>query len=730
MLNVLVFLQVVITLACLASILVVAYQKATSYSSVIITAFICTFVQNGAYILELLSKNVGEGMMAVKSEYLGGAFEICLITFFMFKYCGHEFKTAIQGLLLFEGCVVLFSVWSFDKVTLYYKSVEYVSEGVVPHLVMTHGWLYYVFAVTTVIELLACIFILAVSMLKTKQKHMKYNYIVLGFVVIVPLLGFILSISGLLEGYDATPMGAGIAVTIFAVAILRKHVFDVADAAGELILANMDNAIIVQNIEDGFEYANNKAKELFPALKEYDKHSIIQDVDVKNIFDSNRSNQVIIGGRQFDITLNQVKYNNEEIGKSAILFDTTESKKQLEQMKDLMSAAEAANNSKTTFLANISHEIRTPINIIMGTAEVLLRDYAKEETKEYYKNIQNSSNTLLNLINDILDYSKMETGDVTLKDSKFDVKKLFEELKSVYTFRCEQKKLEFKVDIAQDMPRFLIGDEFRVRQIANNLLTNAVKFTEEGYVQLKVGYKLRNDYDIDIIMAVEDTGIGIRQEDQEDLYDGFVKGDQKKNSAVDGAGLGLNITKQIVDLMGGIINFKSEYGKGTVFSVVMPLRVAIESNDTVEDGSYDFLEDDIFRSPFTAPDAEILLVDDSKINLMVTKELLKDTQAKVTVVDSGDECLKIIAEKHFDIIFMDHRMPKMDGVETFSRMKQASGKCEGVPVVMHTANASEDSREYYIARGFADFLTKPVTSKQLATVLYKLLPEKMIHFMK
>ncbi|MDO4187844.1 MAG: response regulator [Lachnospiraceae bacterium] len=726
MLNLAIFVQILATIICLASVLVVAYKKPSSYSNVIIITFLCSFVQNGAYILELVSTNAGEGMMAVKAEYLGGAFEIGLITFFMFKYCGHEFNKVIQGILISEGIFVLLGVWTWEYNHIYYTGVRFVNEGAIPHLSMDHGWLYFVFAGTTVIELIACIFILTVSILKTSQKHMRYNYIVLMVVAAIPLVLYVVSVTGVFGGYDATPISTAMAVGIFSLALLRNHVFDVADAEGERILANLENGIIIVNNDGGYEYSNNTANSLFPALKSYKRGDIIREVEIRSLFDKKREGQISIGNRQFDVNVNSVKTDNYEIGTTVLLYDITEAGKQIEQMKKLMDEAEEANIAKSSFLAKVSHEIRTPINVVMGMTEILLRDHSTDTNKEYLNNIRNSSTTLLDLISDILDFSKMESGKFEIVSERFDLLELLEQLLNVYEFRCAQRGLEFKYYIDKDIPRQLIGDEIRVRQVATNLLSNAVKYTDEGYVKFKLGFKYRSDFDIDLIMAIEDSGRGISREDYDKLFAGLGRNNMRVSTSDQGTGLGLNITKNLVEMMGGLLNFKSEVGRGTIFSAVIPLVAASDSNQTVGEikGINVYTE---YEVKFTAPEAEILVVDDSPISIKVIRELLKPLEAKVSSCTSGDECLQRVREKHYDLIFMDHRMPSMDGVETFSRIKQSENECHGVPVVMVTANATKDTREYYMGKGFADFLLKPVNTAQLASMLYKYLPEYMIN---
>lgn len=719
-------IQIIATLICFCAVLTVAFQKTSSYSNIILITFICAFIQNGGYILELASKDLGQAMVATKAQYLGGAFEIGLITFFMFKYCGIEFNGVLKGLMILEAVFVVFGVWTGDYTKIYYKSIDFVSDVTLPHLVLEHGWLYNLFATITVIELIACIFILTVSILRTNQEHMKMNYTILIFVVLVPLFGYLFAISGIIEGFDTTPLFAAIAVGIFAIAIARKHVFDVADTAGELILANLENAIIILNNDNGYEYSNKRAKELYPSLNKYSRGKIIDDPSVLRLFESDKTEQISIGDRRFEININRVRPHGEDIGKTAILFDVTDSTEQMAKMRALKDEAEEASRAKSFFLASVSHEIRTPINTIMGMSEVLLRDYATDSTRAYIQNIRNSGNTLLDLISDILDFSKIESGKLELVRDRFDLKGMLGDVVNLTQFRCDQKGHEFIVDITKDIPRFIIGDELRIRQILVNILSNAVKYTDKGFIKFKFSFKRRNDFDIDLLVVIEDSGSGIKFENQDKIFSSFGREKMVDNNKIGGTGLGLNISKQLVEMMGGLINFKSEVGKGTVFSIIIPVIAASDSIETVGEDIGRREDEEFYRVPFISPEAEILIVDDSPLNQKVMEELLKKTEAKLTMVSSGAECLDYVREKHFDLIFMDHRMAGMDGVETFSRIKQSDNECKDTPVVMVTANATNDSRDWYIMKGFSDFLLMPVNEKQLCKMLYKFLPENLI----
>ena len=442
---------------------------------------------------------------------------------------------------------------------------------------------------------------------------------------------------------------------------------------------------------------------------------------------SDLNREVYINNRIYEVHISDLScVHGRSLGYTLVFIDLTESKKQLSRMRELKESADEANIAKSNFLANVSHEIRTPINVILGMSEVVLRDFKDDALTDYISNIRSSAKTLLNLINDILDFSKMEAGKFEIAEEDYDVSAVLDELTNVFEFRCEKKGIEFQKKADDNTPRFLHGDPARIKQILNNILSNAVKYTEKGTVRLKCYFEYQNDDQGRLIFSVEDTGIGIKKEDLGRLYEGFVRLDEKRNKSIEGTGLGLNICKSLVELMNGEIKAYSEYGKGSVFTVLIPQKVARDKYETIGDKERGGEGEKETPAIFKAPDARILVVDDSSTNLMVVKELLKPTQVQVETVLSGQECLDRVAEYRYDLILLDHRMPFMDGVETLKRMQQMDHKCKATPVVMLTANALTNAREYYLGEGFTDYIAKPVTMDVILNILRKYLGSDLI----
>lgn len=394
---------------------------------------------------------------------------------------------------------------------------------------------------------------------------------------------------------------------------------------------------------------------------------------------------------------------------------------------EAMKKYEKASNAKTDFLANMSHEIRTPINAIMGMNEMILRESESENITEYASNVENASESLLSLVNDILDYSKIEAEAFTLEPVEFSTKKLLGDCFNLLKARADEKHLSLTVKNNAFLPSRIKGDEVRLRQVIVNLLTNAIKYTTVGSVSLFADFNHREDGRIDLKISVTDTGIGIKKEDYEKLFIPFERVDRKVNRNIEGTGLGLMLVKRYVELFGGTISVESEYGKGSTFSVSVPVIIC----DSTPVGN---LSDNLFlkgtnqkkyESSLFAPNAKILSVDDVKLNHDVIISLLKPTEVNIDTVYNGREAINMIKAGHYDLILMDHLMPEMDGIQTLFELKKL--ECaKNIPVVILTANALSGAREDYLEKGFSDFLAKPVKGVELEEILIKHLPEKLI----
>lgn len=392
----------------------------------------------------------------------------------------------------------------------------------------------------------------------------------------------------------------------------------------------------------------------------------------------------------------------------------------------------AASEAKSQFLANMSHEIRTPINGIIGMNTMLLKNLDNgntEEILEYAKNIQSASQTLLSIINDILDISKIESGKMEIASAEYDLYSVLNDCYNMNQTRAAEKGLRFEMDIDKTLPSVLYGDEVHIRQIINNFLSNAVKYTESGYIMLRMTAADRDEDAVILRIDVEDTGIGIREEELGKIFDSFTRLDERKTRNIEGTGLGLSLTKKLIDLMDGEIHVKSEYGRGSVFTALLKQRIIRqeEIGDFSEKYGSFIKKKEKPQIKWVAPDAEILIVDDVEMNLSVAKGLLKPTQTHVDTAYSGEECLNMIKKKKYHLIFLDHMMPRMDGIETLKKMREDnSHRNFNTPVIALTANAIIGAKEMYLKEGFVDYLSKPIQESEILDMVHNYLPQMLI----
>ncbi len=399
------------------------------------------------------------------------------------------------------------------------------------------------------------------------------------------------------------------------------------------------------------------------------------------------------------------------------------------RLEEDLRIALGANKAKSAFLSNMSHEIRTPINAVLGLDEMILRESREEQTRLYAADIKSAGKSLLAIVNDVLDFSKIEAGKMEILPVEYDLSSAINDLVNMISKRAKDKNLDFRVEVNPKTPHILRGDDVRIKQCVLNILTNAVKYTKEGSVTLFVDFQKKDAGEIDLSFRVVDTGIGIKTEDLPKLYSAFERIEEEKNRTIEGTGLGMNIVKRLLSMMGSELHVQSEYGKGSDFS--FSVKQHVENWEPIGDFSKTYKKsidaNETYTERFHASASRILVVDDTKLNLTVVCGLLKRTEIQIDTAESGLAAISLVREKKYDAIFIDHRMPNMDGIETLKAMNQIEDWINaGVPCIALTANAISGARERYLDEGFTDYLSKPVDGFKLESMLLKYLPSEKI----
>ncbi|MCR4851531.1 MAG: response regulator [Lachnospiraceae bacterium] len=393
----------------------------------------------------------------------------------------------------------------------------------------------------------------------------------------------------------------------------------------------------------------------------------------------------------------------------------------IERLEFERDRANVANATKSSFIAHISHEIRTPINAILGMNEMIIRESKEEQSRQYAADISQAAQTLYSIINDVLDISKIESGKLEIIPIEYKLDQMLYDTVSAYKPRIDAKKLDFIIDINPTLPNTLYGDDVHIKQVISNLLSNATKYTHEGFIKLSVNGEFKGDM-VDLFFEIKDTGIGIKEEDIEKLFEAFERIEESRNRNIEGTGLGMTITNSLLKLMGSRLGVNSVYGEGSIFSFTLTQRIV--SPDPIGNFSTFAKQQEAPEEiAFTAPSVKVLVVDDNSINRRVFRSLLARTQIMIDEADSGSACLNMIQEEQYDMIFLDHLMPGMDGIETVEHIKaDNTHKNVSTPIVMLTANTMGNAAELYKQSGFDAYLPKPIFVKELEKVIKTYVP--------
>ncbi len=714
---------VLVSFFLLASIL---KQKDSGYKNRLIMTVSCCLI---ALVSRSLFITAGPDMRELialgKTEYLGKCFANFLALSFVLSYYKIQWPRRLM-LTLFGINLAFFGIiMTCDYHHLYYTSYEIAATGNGNILILGKAPLYYFYMLFCLVEMILYLYVCINPSYHQKKKGAQAIQGLLIAAGILPFFMLLLYLSGVTGGFDTTPLGIFCSVVCLFMAVNRYGLFDLVQNAKEAVIESMDEGIIVSDNQMKFLYANPAACELFPDMKLGEGN--VSESEIQAIYEQTGT-VLELKDKSYEIRNAEIRDEVQVQGYMLSVIDVTDVMAQAKLMRELAEKAENASRAKSAFLANMSHEIRTPMNAILGMTEIALRGKLDEQQRDAIEQIKSASMTLLTIINDILDFSKMESGKMEIVEADYDVKTLVQDVYHIFSGKVEEKNLRLEIGIDPAMPKGLHGDEIRLKQVLINLVNNAVKFTEQGSIQLNVGYEKAGE-DILLKASVKDTGIGIKEEDLERIFNSFEQSDTFRNRKKEGSGLGLAISRQLISLMGGEIHVESEYRHGSNFYFEVPQRVV----DETPCGALELSEKQP-RTPqttnyedFRAPNAKVLIVDDNLVNRKVAVGLMRPFAMQVDTAKSGSEAIGMIKKKRYDLIFMDHMMPDMDGVETTHIIRQMEGAYyREVPIIALTANAISGVKEMFLEEGMNDFIPKPINIKELSEKILAWLPFELL----
>ena len=695
---------------CFICISIMAMQKPSNNQKILLVASVCAFISCFGYYYELKSINMDAIMVCIKIGYVGKIFAIFLFTTFVKNYANIHMPYWITRSLYIFYVGILYSILTCEQHKLYYSSIELMEQN--GHVVVDlgKGPLYYVYTISLV---LIMVFLLVVSIknVLTQTGDSRKIYISISFTGILPMLGFLGCLFDVFDGYDPTPMALALANILITFAVVKYGLIDMVLMAKELIVESTTEAVIIYNLNKEILYMNSVAEGLL--------QNSFRGIDIFD--DKNRILELY--DKSFEIRISEVQDSGRTRGYIAWLFDITEITRKNKKLVLLTEQAERANQAKSTFLSNMSHEIRTPMNAILGFSQLILNCDIEPKVREYMDDIVSASHSLLAVINDILDISRIETGKMEIVPMKYYVSSIIKDINILFSQQAKQKGLGFLMDVDETLPSRMYGDKIKIRAVLVNLINNAIKYTQNGEVHVCIEVLERFENKVRIQFSIKDTGIGIRQEDQKRLFDAFAQFDREVNYGIEGSGLGLSIASGLIKLMGGTIRVESEYGVGSNFIIEIEQEVI---DATPVDMSYVEAEPEERGEKLTFSGTKVLAVDDNEINLRVVSGILQSYEIEVDAVSSGKEAIEACGKFRYDMILMDQMMPELNGIQTMKIIRETYEEYKSCPIIVLTADAMSGVREKLMSVGFDEYLCKPLSTKSLERILFEEFSDKLV----
>ena len=699
---------------CCVSVL---QENASDNQKNLLMAYVCGFLSSIGNALEFYAHSEDMAITAVKIGFIGKSFITIFILLFVAGFSKIKIsKYCIRFFTVFN-IIVIGAVLCCRDTVYFYSSISHkILDSGRLVLVLDKGILYYIW----ILELLFCLIFYGGTVVyefictpKTMKK-VRLRLLLLIISAIAPSIMILMFVfSNRVWNFDPTTLAIVIAEVLILIDVKLYGLLDTIQLAKQRVLEDTkDGLVVVDRKKKEVLYSNPMARNLLPDIVSDHPQTAIERIfmNSENIFEQD--------GRHYEIRLSEIKGTGRDDiqGYLAWIFDMTFINQYTNEMIRLKEESEQASRAKTNFLAHMSHEIRTPMNAIVGYADLAMCNEDSEQIKNYLKNIKTASHTLLHLINEILDITKIETGKMELVNINYRFDSLMDELYSMLGEQAEKQGIMLRMDIDQRIPRCLFGDKAKMQEILTNLINNAIKYTEEGSITVRIFQEERTEQHIMLCMEVEDTGIGIEEKNYDKVFGKFEQFDRKRNYQIEGSGLGLSIVKSFVEMMDGNITFESEYEKGTKFIIHLWQGIGQETEaerDKKEN------ENVVINS------GRVLIVDDNELNRDVAQGIFRILGIEADTIISGKNCVALLqAGKQYDIIFMDHMMPEMDGVETLHAIRKMGGIFKKLPIVLLTANAVSGVRDEMIEEGFDDYLSKPIEIEELQRVLIKFLGTK------
>lgn len=719
----------IITVIALVIFVVISDRKVLFFNA---SFFIFVLIANWGYYFFGRSETLEEALMAYRFVYVCGGLLTAFMMMLVFDACQIKAPKALRiGIYIFNSTVVALAMtmgynnWFYVKDGCELVPASQSATGVAYFAAKTYGPAHNAFYVMIYGYMLAGIILLLVSMIRRKKLIYK-NIFLMIFTYVVTVLCYTVG-KKIFVGYDSVPVSYAINAIFLIPITYNTSLYNLDEALLASAEKQEHHGYLLFDIHYKYVGCNPTAKRFIPEVDDQqlarplkiDGSEALEYIDhlIRNFDGVSESEYLSYDGKDIEISIQYIYKNDRKRGYIVRIADDSKRQEYIRQL-DLIST------NKTNFLSNVSHEIRTPINAVLGMNEMILRESEEEKTKEYATNIATSGQTLLQLINDVLDLSKIESGKMEVISTEYNLADVICNLEDMIRPLIKRDDLKLEIETAPNLPKRLYGDAVRVRQMATNILTNAVKYTESGTIRFMITGE-RDGENFVFRYAVKDTGRGIKEAEMGNLFNAFERVDQVRNSGIEGTGLGLAITKKFANMMGGEIYVESEYGVGSTFTIEVPQKVIGDELMGDYRESFKKTERKTYQESFHAPDAKVLVVDDVDMNLKVISLLLKKTQMQIVNCKSGRECIDLVQKDKFDLILLDHMMPELDGVETLKILRE-NQYCNDTSVIALTANVDVDAEARYLDWGFNGYLAKPVQPAMLEDMLHQFLQDKVV----